>query len=81
MDREALVSRVLELKQEIETLEQEGRAFIALTHPSSFDRMLHNRRIVRLEEIQSELEQLANRHLQSVSCRPSALLKSSFGPV
>ena len=64
MDRDALVSRVLELKQEIEILEQEGRAYMAIANPSPFDREQQDRRILRLEDIQLELERLTKRHLQ-----------------
>lgn len=64
MDLDELVARVLELKQEIEELEGDGREYVAMKHPSPFQRDLQDRRIERLEQIKLELDKLAARHMQ-----------------
>jgi hypothetical protein len=64
VNRDELVARVLELKQEIEELERDGREYVAMKNPSPFQRDLQDRRIVRLEEIKCEIEKLAARHIQ-----------------
>ena len=69
MNREALVDRLLELRHEIAELERGGQAYLARRMHSPFDRHVQDQRILRLEEIRSELERLAAGHSKETDGR------------